>query len=145
MPKSHGMFGTPEYRSWAAMKSRCSNPNDHTWHDYGRVGIRVCDRWQKFENFFADMGPRPPGTSLDRIDNARGYDPGNCRWATNKQQSENRRSTTFVEWRGQRATVSEWAKRMGMSQAALWFRLKRWPVERAMSEPRHASMDRFKQ
>lgn len=82
---------TPTYVSWFHARARCNNPRIREWKNYGGRGIRMCDRWLKFENFLADMGLRPPGTTLDRIDNDRGYEPGNCRWATWDVQAVNRR------------------------------------------------------
>lgn len=82
----------PEYRSWAMMLSRCRNKNFHRYRDYGARGIGVCKRWEQFENFLADMGPRPSlDHSIDRINNDGNYEPGNCRWATRKQQAANKR------------------------------------------------------
>jgi hypothetical protein len=96
----HGMSGTPTFYAWSAMIQRCTNPNNPRWASYGGRGIKVCDRWMKFENFFADMGPRPKGMlgrrslySLDRFPNNDGdYKPSNCRWATLQQQTANKRA-----------------------------------------------------
>lgn len=81
------------YRVWVSLRNRCSNPKNADWHKYGGRGISVCDRWQNsFDAFIADMGPRPPGYSIDRRDNNGNYERSNCRWATPRQQSENRRA-----------------------------------------------------
>jgi hypothetical protein len=87
----HGLAGSPTYSSWAAMKQRCLNQNHPKYRNWGGRGIAVCDRWLKFENFLADMGERPVGKTLDRINNDGDYEPGNCRWATPAQQVANRR------------------------------------------------------
>jgi hypothetical protein len=88
----HASGNTPEYESWSAMWSRVrSSPNRRAFRDYVQRGISVCDRWKSFETFLSDMGPRPPKTSIDRIDNDGNYEPSNCRWATASQQVRNRR------------------------------------------------------
>ncbi len=80
------------YQCWQDMKQRCYNPNNHNFKNYGERGIKVCQEWHTFEQFFADMGPMPDGLTLDRIDNAGNYEPSNCRWATKQQQRQNQRN-----------------------------------------------------
>ena len=89
----HHESNTPTWTCWKNMHQRCANPNHNSYKHYGGRGIAVCDRWYEFANFLADMGERPVGLSLDRIDNDAGYSPDNCRWATSQQQAKNRRQS----------------------------------------------------
>jgi hypothetical protein len=133
---------TPTYHSWASMIARCTNPNKKEFPEYGGRGITVCERWRwSFQNFLDDMGEKPPGRfSLDRIDNSGGYEPGNCRWATDVQQANNKRP--MRPWRlftfnGETLPIAEWAARTGINERTLEARLNRlrWPVERALTTP----------
>jgi hypothetical protein len=111
---------TPEYHCWRGMKARCENPRSAFFAHYGGRGIAVCDRWREnFAAFFADMGPRPAGTSIDRIDNDGPYSPGNCRWATPTEQARNRSNNSVVEYRGERITLTEVAQRTGVRVATV--------------------------
>lgn len=129
----HGMTRSREYRAWEAMLRRCRRPTDSAYMNYGGRGIRVCGRWTKFEAFFEDMGECPPGMTIDRIDNDGDYEPGNCRWATVKQQGQNKRNNVLLTWQGQTLCVAEWARRRGLSDGTIRSRIKRgWSVERAL-------------
>lgn len=100
----------PAYYVWASMKDRCGNPNAKQYADYGGRGIKVCDRWiNSYETFYADMGPRTAGHSIDRIDNDLGYEPGNCRWASRKTQQRNQRRAVYVSIAGVRYRAIELA------------------------------------
>src|ERR1019366_8859455 len=107
---------TTEFNIWSGMRRRCSKPNRHNYFNYGGRGIKVCERWQQsFKNFLHDMGPRPSGKSLDRINNNLGYSPENCRWATPSQQINNRRNSILITHNGQTLPLSEWAKNASVS------------------------------
>lgn len=124
--RTHGMTGTPEYRSWRAMWNRCTNEKLERYPRYGGRGIRVCDRWKSFENFYADMGPRPSAKhSLERDEVDGNYEPGNCRWATTKEQSRNTSTNLFVKYRGERKCVADWCEQLGIPYSTFIQRLRR--------------------
>lgn len=135
----HGFSGTPTYECWVGMRRRCSSPRHHKFKYYGGRGIRVCERWQRFENFLADMGPRPSRAhTVDRIDTNGHYEPCNCRWATPVEQQNNRRNNKLIEFRGQRMTVRQALNACSSSvnlEAAHTRIAIGWPVEIALTLP----------
>ena len=124
---THGKTGTPEHVSWVAMKARCYYEKDKSYPRYGGRGISVWEPWRiSFERFLADMGPRPsPQHSLDRIDNGGNYEPGNCRWATPKEQAANTSIAHRLELGGERVTLAEMSRRSGFSRSALRLRMSK--------------------
>lgn len=134
---THGMSNTPTYDSWQAMLRRCTDPTAVQYPQYGGRGITVCDRWlNSFEEFLADLGVRPKGTTIDRKDVNGNYEPGNCRWATNKEQMRNRRNSRIIEYDGKRLTLSAWAEITGLRHSNILQRLASgWSVEKALTFP----------
>ena len=127
---------SPTYKAWAAAKSRCRCETSSVYKDYGERGITFAPEWDDFNQFLADMGVRPDGLSLDRIDNSKGYRPDNCRWATPKEQAYNRRDNRLHEHDGKTLTLEEWATETGIKRATLFTRLHRgWSLERALTTP----------
>ena len=117
---------TPGYGSWKSMLARCLLPNHIAYHRYGGRGIMVCGRWQSgFVAFYEDMGPRPDGMSLDRLDTDGNYEPANCRWATPKEQSNNTCTNVLIEDDGERLTIAELARKHGVNYNTLYSRLQR--------------------
>lgn len=134
--RKHGMEGTPTYNSWTQMKRRCLNQNTDSYKYYGARGISICNRWLKFENFLADMGCRPEGKTLDRIDVNGNYEPRNCRWAELKVQMRNRRDAHKVEFEGKQWQLADLADHLGITANALRHRLRRgYPEKRLASGP----------
>ncbi len=136
---THKMSGTPEWWAWVHMFQRCGNPNNLRYHRYGARGIKVCERWNAFESFFADMGPRPsPKHTLERRDRNGNYEPGNCAWDTKAVQNNNKCNNRYVAYKGQRMTLMQALEAAGtaLSYPALRGRLKRgWPLEEALETP----------
>ena len=125
-------------RAWHAMLWRCRGSDEHTAKYYSGRGISVCDRWVgSFTAFVEDMGPRPsPEYTLDRIDTNGNYEPGNCRWATMKEQMRNRRWAVWVEWRGERRRLADVSEEMGIKNGVVNLRLRAgWELERALTMP----------
>jgi hypothetical protein len=130
----HGMTDSKTWKSWKAMRDRCLKPNDKDFHNYGGRGITLCESWHEFINFYSDMGERPAGTSIGRIDNNGNYCKENCRWETHMEQSLNKRTSRFIEYKGIRKSVSEWAKEIGTSRQAIRFRIESgWRIEDVLS------------
>lgn len=135
----HGMFGTPTYKTWAAMKERCANKNSASWKYYGARGITFCKRWIRFENFLADMGEKPRGMTLGRKDNDGPYSPQNCEWQTLTQQNRNYSRNRKITFRGKTMVLMDWAKSLGVSWTCLYNRIERgWPLEYAMTTKANA-------
>lgn len=125
VPRVHGMDRTRTHITWINMRQRCRNDGHPSWPNYGGRGITICDRWSTFENFYADMGERPPGMSIERIDNDGNYEPGNCRWATKPEQSVNKRTNVFIERDGATKTLSEWCTELGINYWTAHSRIRR--------------------
>jgi hypothetical protein len=144
--KRHGHAGNGEdvrpsatYSSWTNVVARCTQSSNPAYAHYKKRGITICERWRTFANFLEDMGERPKGTTLDRWPNNNGnYEPGNCRWATKREQANNRVTNIRFEYRGQEHTLAELARASGQSKETLRVRLVRpggWSVEDAVETP----------
>lgn len=129
---------SPTYYSWVCMKTRCGNPNSDSYKWYGAKGITVCDRWKdSFTNFLVDMGERPKGMTLDRIDTNGNYEPSNCRWETEKVQHNNKNSNHLITYQGKTQSVSQWAEELNINVETLFTRIHKlnWSVEKAFTTP----------
>jgi len=132
----HTTSRSKTYRSWTSMRGRCLNKNDPAYPRYGGRGISVCQQWGSFEQFLSDMGERPENTTLDRINVDEDYTPENCRWATSKQQSRNRRRSVNLSLNGETRCVAEWAEHLGVSENAIRKRLLLgWSDEKTLTTP----------
>lgn len=138
--RKHGMTGSPLHGVWMGMRERCSNPNDPKWNRYGGRGIRVCERWNSFENFAEDMGPRPDGMTIERDDVNGDYEPSNCRWATQIEQQNNRTNNRRLVIGGRTLTVAQAAREHGVLPDLVYERLRRGvPLERLFQPARPIS------
>jgi hypothetical protein len=122
---------------WKSMIQRCHNPNNPSYPNYGGRGVKVCARWRRsYAAFEADVGPRPVGSTLDRIDGTKGYKQDNVRWASKREQAINRSTTRIITWRGRSMSILDWARETGINDATIGRRLNRgWLLERALTAP----------
>ena len=136
--KKHGMTKTRTYISWQGMKGRCFNKNREKYKDYGARGITVCDRWlgkNGFENFYTDMGERPEGKTLDRIDNNGNYCPENCRWSSPKEQANNQRSNILITYKGKTKNMKQWSEELGIKYDIIGMRIRKgWDIKKALNK-----------
>lgn len=134
---THGMARTPTYRSWQEMRTRCSDPTSVSFPNYGERGVKVCRRWKKFENFLADMGIRPVGTSLDRRNVNKGYSKSNCRWATRVEQNRNKRSNVMVRYNRTTKCLSAWCEELNIPYPRTYNRIviNGWSPKKAFETP----------
>jgi len=129
----HGMTKTPTHRIWISIKQRCTNPKYIGYKNYGGRGITVCERWDKFDNFYEDMGERPDGMSIERKDNNGNYCPENCVYATSKDQNRNTRKNRMIKYEGKTQCLSAWAEDLGLTCGALLARLRNHPPQIAFN------------
>lgn len=142
--QKHGKSLSCLHSVWRGMRGRCNNPNNKDYHNYGgrEKPIKVCKRWDKFENFYEDMGDRPSRNhSIDRTDNDGDYKPGNCLWVLPKDQARNTRANRMLTFNGETHCLTRWAEICGLSRAALSCRINRynWTVEDALTKPRQVN------
>lgn len=130
----------PTYYSWRNLRNRCNYKKAWNYSRYGGSGISYDPSWDSYDKFLSDMGERPEGTTLDRIDNDKGYFKENCRWATCKQQQSNRRNCLQITYNGVTQTAADWAYQMGLTKSAIWMRITKygWSVEKALTTPKGA-------
>lgn len=134
--RKHGANGARLYSLWIAMRQRCSNPRDNAYPNYGGRGIRVCERWEDFAVFRDDIGPRPDGYTLERVDNNGDYCPENCVWANRKDQGRNRRGVVQLNYHGETKPLVAWAEQFGIPVGTLHARIRRgWAIDKALLIP----------
>lgn len=145
----HGFYGTRQYKIWCGIKRRCFNKNDISYKKYGGKGIVMCDEWaNSFLSFWNDIGDGyDDKKQIDRIDNSKGYSKENCRWATLKEQANNKKNIHPIEFNGLKMNMSDWDNYLGLQTSSVRNRIKvlKWPIERALTEkkkkPKHMFLD----
>ncbi len=132
--KTHGLSNTPTYETWLAMRDRCNNPNNKAYINYGERGITVCERWNDYPNFLADMGEKPKGLTIDRRDNNLGYSPENCHWGTDEEQRNNKRTNRMLTLNGKTQSMRLWCNELHLNYSTVRARLNRgWSAEQALA------------
>lgn len=133
---THKLSKVPIYKIWHAMMQRCYYEKNGSYRDYGARGITVCKEWHIFENFYRDMGDRPEGMSIDRIDYNGNYEPSNCRWADSETQSANKRNNVLLTYNGVTKPSFQWQRELGLTRGAIEYRLQQgWSMEKIVSTP----------
>jgi hypothetical protein len=137
--KTHGMTNTPTFSVWHGMLTRCNDKKCPNYNRYGGRGIGVAPEWMDFKNFFTDMGEKPKGKSIDRIDNNKGYSKDNCRWATMDQQQNNRSSNVRIKWMDIELTIKQWSDVLEVRDSRIAARIRNgWTIEDALFLPKGA-------
>lgn len=132
---THGDTHSPTYVSWLSMRNRCLDSSHKAYANYGGKGIRIDDLWLDYCNFLKDMGSRPNGMTLDRIDNSKGYSKDNCRWATRAEQNRNYNKNVNVTYNGKTQCLKDWATEVGAEYKLFWQRFKSgWTIEQLLSK-----------
>lgn len=137
----HGHCGrmtgqSSEYMTWSAMIQRCTNPHNKAYHDYGDRNITVCNRWKQFENFISDVGPRPRGFTLERVNNDLGYSKENCKWVPRVVNNNNKRNNILITHNEITQTAAQWSRKSAVTYRTFMKRLERgWSLIDALSKP----------
>jgi hypothetical protein len=143
--QTHNKSRTKMYHCYYIMMNRCRNPNVDSYPHYGGRGIKVCERWHSYENFYNDMGERPEGMSIERVDANGDYCPENCKWATNAEQQRNKTNNRYLTVNGEKKLLIDWAKEYRIPRSTMYSRLDRgWSDERAVTQPLQKRIARIK-
>lgn len=132
---THGASKTKEFRTWCSIRRRCRDFGYKDYKHYGGRGLKVCKRWENFENFLKDIGPSPSKKHcIERINNNKGYSPSNCKWALQLDQNNNKRNSYFIKFNGQTLTAAQWARKLGISSATIRARISNgWSIKNALT------------